>query len=90
MIDARIFDDISKTLGKMLPPGVAEVKDDFERNARATMQSALGQLDLVTREEFDVQSEVLRNTRKQLKELEERISALEAPLASGGSADVAG
>ncbi len=84
MIDARIFDDISKTLGKMLPPGVAEVKDDFERNARATMQSALGQLDLVTREEFDVQSEVLRNTRKQLKQLEERISALEATSADGG------
>lgn len=80
MIDARIFDDISKTLGEMLPPGVAEVKDDFERNARATMQSALGQLDLVTREEFDVQSEVLRNTRKQIKQLEE-------PPATGGSPD---
>lgn len=87
MIDARIFDDISKTLGKMLPPGVAEVKDDFERNARATMQSALGQLDLVTREEFDVQAEVLRNTRKQIKQLEERISALEALPATGGSTD---
>ena len=77
MIDARIFDDISRSLGKMLPPGVADMKDDFERNARAAMQGALGNLDLVTREEFDVQAEVLRNTRQQLKQLEARISALE-------------
>lgn len=77
MIDARIFDDISRSLGKMLPPGVADMKDDFERNARAAMQGALGNLDLVTREEFDVQAEVLRNTRQQLKKLEARISALE-------------
>lgn len=78
MIDARIFDDISRSLGKMLPPGVADMKDDFERNARAAMQGALGNLDLVTREEFDVQAEVLRNTRQQLKKLEARISALES------------
>jgi len=78
MIDARIFDDISRSLGKMLPPGVADMKDDFERNARAAMQGALGNLDLVTREEFDVQAEVLRNTRQQLKKLESRISALES------------
>lgn len=84
MIDARIFDDISRSLGKMLPPGVADMKDDFERNARAAMQGALGNLDLVTREEFDVQAEVLRNTRQQLKKLEARISALE----SAGAADM--
>jgi len=77
MIDARIFDDLSRSLGKMLPPGMADLKDDFERNAKATIQSALGNLDLVTREEFDVQTEVLRNTRQQLKMLEERLGALE-------------
>jgi len=78
MIDARIFDDISSSLSKMLPPGVADMKDDFERNAKAAMQGALGNLDLVTREEFDVQAEVLRNTRQQLKMLEARISTLES------------
>jgi BMFP domain-containing protein YqiC len=77
MIDARVFDDISRSLGKMLPPGMSELKDDFERNAKATIQSALGSLDLVTREEFDIQTEVLRNTRLKLKMLEERLSALE-------------
>ena len=77
MIDARVFDDISNTLGKLLPPGVSDMKDDFEHNAKAAMQSALGKLDLVTREEFDVQTEVLMNARKQLKLLEERVQQLE-------------
>ena len=81
MIDARVFDDLSQSLGKLLPPGVAEMKEDFERNAKSAVQSALGNLDLVTREEFDVQTEVLRNARAQLKTLEARIEALE--LASG-------
>jgi BMFP domain-containing protein YqiC len=54
------------------------MKGDFEHNAKAALQSALGKLDLVTREEFDVQSEVLMNTRKQLKLLEERVQQLEA------------
>ena len=78
MIDARVFDDLSKSLGKLLPPGVADLKDDFERNAKSAVQSALGNLDLVTREEFDVQTEVLRNARAQLKKLESRIEELES------------
>ncbi|MFK7893387.1 MAG: accessory factor UbiK family protein [Granulosicoccus sp.] len=78
MIDARVFDDISQTLGKLLPPGLADAKEDFERNAKSAVQGALSNLDLVTREEFDVQAEVLNNTRRQLKKLEARIVALEA------------
>ena len=78
MIDARVFDDLSQSLGKLLPPGVADLKDDFERNAKSAVQSALGNLDLVTREEFDVQAEVLRNARAQLKALEARIEQLES------------
>ena len=89
MLDARVFDDISKSLGKLLPPGVSDMKEDFERNAKAAVQGALGNLDLVTREEFDVQTEVLRKTRQQLKELEARISELEPQPAAGGSPDSA-
>lgn len=85
MLDARVFDDISKSLGKLLPPGVADLKEDFERNAKSAVQSALGNLDLVTREEFDVQTEVLRKTRKQLKDLEARIRELEPEPAAGGN-----
>lgn len=85
MIDARIFDDISKSLGKLLPPGVSDLKEDFERNAKAAVQGAFGSLDLVSREEFDVQAEVLRNTRQQLMLLEARIEALEPESEAGGT-----
>ncbi len=78
MIDARVFDEIAESLGKLLPPGVAEMKSDFERNAKAAMQSALGNLDLVSREEFDVQAEVLRRTRERLETLEAKVAELEA------------
>lgn len=87
MIDARIFDDLSRSLGKLLPPGVADMKDDFEKNAKSALQGALGRLDLVTREEFDVQADVLRNTRKQLKLLAVRIAELESSAVPGGEPD---
>jgi len=77
MIDARVFDEIAESLGKLLPPGVAEMKTDFERNAKSAVQGALGNLDLVTREEFDVQAEVLKRTREKLEALEARVAALE-------------
>lgn len=78
MIDARVFDEIAESLGKLLPPGVSEMKSDFERNAKSAVQSALGNLDLVTREEFDVQAEVLRRTRARMDELEARLAVLES------------
>ncbi len=77
MIDARVFDELAQTLGKLLPPGVSDMKNDFEQNAKSAMQSALGKLDLVSREEFDVQAQVLITTREKLKALEARIAALE-------------
>lgn len=89
MIDARLIDDLSQTLGRLLPPGVAELKDDFERNARSAVQSALGNLDLVTREEFDIQAQVLQRTRQRLQALEERVAALDGASidAPGGAPD---
>jgi len=78
MIDAKVFDDIASSLGKLLPAGVSELKTDFEQNAKAMLQSTLGKMDLVTREEFDVQSAVLQKTRNKLESLERRLAALEA------------
>jgi len=77
MIDARVFDDLAEGLGKLLPSGVSELKTDFEQNAKAMLQSTLGKMDLVTREEFDVQSAVLQKTRSKLEELEQRLAELE-------------
>ena len=78
MIDGRVFDDIAQSLSKLLPPGAANLKDDFERNAKAAVQGGLERLELVTREEFDVQMKVLERTREKLSALEARIAELES------------
>lgn len=76
-IDPRILDDLARRLSETVPPGLAAVRDDLERNFRAVLQSGLARLDLVTRQEFDVQAGVLRRTRERLEQLEARLAALE-------------
>jgi len=78
MLDARIFDNMAEQLGKVLPSGVGELKSDFEKNAKTVMQSTLSKMDLVSREEFDVQAAVLQKALKKLKALEQRVLDLEA------------
>jgi len=74
------LDDLAERLGRLLPESAHEVRADFERNARATLQSALSRMDLVTREEFDVQADVLARSREQLEALEARVATLEEQL----------
>ncbi len=74
------LDDLADRLGRLLPDSAHEMRADFEKNARATLQGALSRMDLVTREEFDVQSDVLARTREQLEALEARVVALEEQL----------
>lgn len=74
------LDDLAQRLGHLLPDSAHEMRADFEKNARATLQGALARMDLVTREEFDVQSDVLARTREQLEALEARVVALEEQL----------
>jgi len=71
------FDDAAERLGRLLPQGAREMREDFERNARTVLQSALNRMDLVTREEFDVQADVLARTRVQLETLQARVAELE-------------
>lgn len=87
MIDARLFDEMASRLSSLLPPGLADLKTDFEKNAKAVLQSTLGKMDLVTREEFDVQSAVLQKTREKLQKLEERVAALENEAQGGAPPD---
>lgn len=77
-IDPRILDDLARRLSESVPAGLTAVRDDLERNFRAVLQSGLARLELVTRQEFDVQSGVLRRTRERLEELEARLAALES------------
>lgn len=75
--DPKSLDDLARRLADSVPPGVSAVRDDLAANFRAVLQSGLARLDLVTREEFDVQSGVLRRARERLEQLESRLKALE-------------
>ncbi len=72
------IDELARRLAESVPQGLRSVKDDLEKNFRSVLQSGLGKLDLVTREEFEVQEAVLARTRQKLEALEERITSVEA------------
>ncbi len=76
----RILEEIGARLSELAAASPAR---DIEKNVRALLGSAFGRLDLVTREEFDVQREVLAQARRRLAELEARVAALEARLEAG-------
>ena len=78
MLDPKLFDDFSRRVAGNLPPGLQALQDDLQRNLRNGIESALGKLNLVTREEFEIQQAVLLRTREKLKALETRVAELEA------------
>ncbi len=80
MLDPRFFDEFTDRLMGLLPPGAAELREDFQKNLRNSVQAMFSNLELVTREEFDVQAAVLRRAREQLDALEQRVGELEARL----------
>lgn len=75
MSTPRILDEIGAKLSEIAAASPAR---DIEKNVRALLGSAFGKLDLVTREEFDVQREILAEARRRLAELEARVAELEA------------
>lgn len=75
--DPKSLDELARKLADAVPPGLAALKNDLEQNFKAVLQSGLAKLDLVTRQEFDIQAGVLRRSRERLEELEKRIAALE-------------
>lgn len=81
MLDPKQFDDLVQRLSSAMPKGIQVLQEDINRNLRASLEAGLGRLDLVTREEFDVQSAVLARTREKLAALEQQVSALEQSLA---------
>ncbi len=77
MIELKTLQDISDRLAAALPPGLGRVRDELQENFRAILQARLAELDLVTREQFEVQRALLIKSRKRLDELEARLAALE-------------
>jgi ubiquinone biosynthesis accessory factor UbiK len=77
MFDTKSIDDIANRLANAIPPSLSHLKEDMEKNFHAILQSALGRLDLVTREEFEVQKAVLAKTRQKFEVLEQRITEME-------------
>ena len=84
MIDPKAFDDLAKRFTEALPPSFRQFQADMEKNLHAALQAAFAKLELVTREEFDVQQAVLARTRAKLEEMERQVAALEAKVAPGG------
>ncbi|TNJ32760.1 ubiquinone biosynthesis accessory factor UbiK [Arenimonas terrae] len=85
MIDLKNLDDLARKLSDLVPPGLKDARADLEQNFKATLQAGLGKLDLVTREEFEVQRAVLLRTREKLDAMERAITVLEARLAEPGA-----
>lgn len=77
MIEPKMLDDLARKLADAVPGGVRDLQQDLEKNFHATLQSTFNKLDLVTREEFEVQSAVLARTRSKVDELEQQVAELE-------------
>jgi hypothetical protein len=75
--DPGSLDELARKLAEAVPPGLTAIRNDLEQNFKAVLQSGLAKLDLVTRQEFDVQAGVLKRSRERLEELERRMAALE-------------
>jgi len=80
MINPRTLDELTRRLAETLPEGVEQVHHDLRRNLRSALGAALSRAELVSREEFDVQSALLVRTREKLEVLEARVAALERAL----------
>ena len=72
------LDELARQLAEAVPEGLKSMSDDLERNFKSLLQSGMERLDLVSREEFDVQVAVLQRTRAKLETLEAKLAELEA------------
>ncbi|MFC3908774.1 accessory factor UbiK family protein [Legionella dresdenensis] len=76
MFDPKQFDDIAKKLFAALPSSLQSFEKDIQQKFREVLQTAFARLDLITREEFDIQTKVLARTREKLESLQTQVDAL--------------
>jgi len=84
MIELGHIDELARRLSGLVPPSVRESREEIQENFKAVLQSGLAKLDLVTREEFEVQRAVLLRTREKLEALEQAVQWMEAELDAKG------
>lgn len=80
MINGKKLEEIAQQVANALPPGLKNVADEVENKTKQVLQGQLNKLDVVTREEFDVQTQVLLKTREKLVALEQQVAELSALL----------
>ena len=78
-MDPKRFEEFTQRIKTALPPGLGALGQNTENVLRSALEAAIGRMNLVTREEFDIQAAVLRRTREKLTALEARLEALEKP-----------
>lgn len=78
MIDSKKIEQLARQVHEAMPKGIREFGDDVEKKIRQVLQAQLTRMDLVNREEFDVQTQVLLRTREKLAALEQRLAQLES------------
>ncbi len=83
MIDPKTLDALAARIAEGLPAGFGRVHEDLRNNLHAALSAALARMDLVSREEFDVQSAVLARTREKLTALEAKVAELESTIDVG-------
>ncbi len=77
MLDTKKIEEFAEKFSQSIPPGAKAFKEDMEKSFKQILQSAIAKMDLVTREEFDVQKKVLAKTREKIDFLEKAIAELE-------------
>lgn len=73
----HFLDELAQKISKLMPPGMKELSQDFEKNIKNVLRSSFNKLELVTRKEFDIQARVLLKTREKLDKLEAKLEELE-------------
>ena len=81
MIDPKKIEELASKFSENIPNGAKTFQKDIENNFKQVLQSLLGKMDLVTREEFDVQKKVLARTREKIEALEKTLETIEKELA---------
>ncbi len=80
MFDPKKLEQIAKQIHDSMPQPVKDLGSDVEQKMRQVIQGQLNKLDVVSREEFDVQTQVLLRTRQKLSDMEQKLNELEAKL----------